>query len=139
MITTTIEAVVRNLLPDEYYQSTYCLYMVRDNTSVLYVGKAENQSTHERLIQHLATDTTSDFFSCLSGPSELGKLILTNAPESHHWHVDLLTRDECKQLSKLDDPHLSIDQAERMPECVNGLTLLAKSSGRECGKSRVFG
>ena len=89
MIAITIEAVLRNILPDEYHQSPYCIYNVRDNANVLYVGQAENQSTLERLVQHLATDTTSDFFSKLSGPSELGKFILANAPESHHWHIDL--------------------------------------------------
>lgn len=113
MITITIEDLLHSRLPDEYYQATYHIYIVRDGATMLYVGKAERQSVYERLLQHLAANTASDFYSQVSGPSELGQFIRANAPQSNHWHVDMLTLDECRHFAKPSARRISITQAER--------------------------
>ena len=62
MITLSVETLLTSQLPDEYYRVAHCLYIVRDGLTTLYVGKAERQSTHERLLQHLAANVGSDYY-----------------------------------------------------------------------------
>ena len=114
MITITIEDVLGHQLPDEYYHTNHPIYIVRDGPRVLYVGKAIRQSSHERLLQHLAAETDSDFYSHANGPSELGRIILDNSPQSLRWQVDLLTLADCRQFSGDNKGRISVGQAERL-------------------------
>jgi hypothetical protein len=73
MITITVGDVQRHAMPDEYFRATHCIYVVTDGAKVVYVGKAARQSTHERLLQHLAATMESAYHGGAGGPSELGK------------------------------------------------------------------
>jgi site-specific recombinase XerD len=114
MITISVERLLVDALPDEQFQGTHCLYVVRDGLSVIYVGKAERQSTHERLLQHLADEVASDFHGRAGGPSELGKYIRANAPQSNHWQIDLLSLSDCQQSPQSSGRPVSVAQAEML-------------------------
>jgi len=114
MITLSVETLLTSQLPDEYDRVAHCLYIVRDGLTTLYVGKAERQSTHERLLQHLAANVGSDYYGHANGPSELGKHILANAPRSNTWPVDLLTWGDCQILAKPTRRSLTVAQAEKL-------------------------
>ena len=82
MITVTVEDLLGNRLPEAYYQTTHSVYIVRDGSQIIYVGKAERQTVYERLLQHLAEERPSNQFGRSNGPSALGMSILESAPLS---------------------------------------------------------
>jgi site-specific recombinase XerD len=114
MITITVGDIIRHSMPDEYFQASYCIYIVRDGPKVLYVDQAARQTTQERWLQHLAAGIDSDRHSATRGPSELGRYVLENAPQSHSWQIDLLTLADCQRWVTSGRHQLTVGEAERL-------------------------
>ncbi len=114
MFTVTIEDVIDGRMPEEYYHVPHYIYVVRDGSKVYYVGKAERQTTVERLLEHIAANHSSDLYSQSGSPSDLGLTLAANAPQSRTWAVDMLTLADCLVFAKPGTHRLTVAQAEAM-------------------------
>lgn len=113
MIRATLGDIMLGNLPEAYYAADYCLYMVKNHEVVIYIGIAERQSVHGRLLQHLALPGRDEFFTQATGPSELGWYVRAHSPGSLQWSVDLLTLADCQELIQPKQRQLSIRWAEK--------------------------
>jgi hypothetical protein len=89
VITITVGDVLngkaRKGLADHY------IYVLRDGATVLYVGQTK-RGIPNRILEHCGEGSIPNL-------SDLGRLILENMPESHHWQVEMLTLEDCGQPS----------------------------------------
>jgi site-specific recombinase XerD len=114
MITITVGNVLGHAMPESYYRATHVLYVVRDNSRILYVGQAEHESTQERLLLHLAANIDATYRGQTLEPSSLGTYVLANAPKSNDWQIDLLTLDDCQLLAQAaHSRRLTVSDAEK--------------------------
>lgn len=85
MLEMTIEEVITKYLRSQteiqkakIQMERYCIYLIRDGETVLYVGQSTNP--YNRFISHIGEDWHAD-------PSPIGKFILQHAPTSYTVHV----------------------------------------------------
>jgi hypothetical protein len=105
MITIT----VWNLLnKDLLFEEHYCIYIFRDNDTILYIGMSKHDIAN-RLLAHINRGSWP-----AKGP--LWDLLYYNAPECYNWQIDLLTLDDCDNVVKEQFPDIityDVERAER--------------------------
>lgn len=119
MQTITIEDVMRDTADTQ--GEVYCIYVIRDNATVFYVGKA-NRHIIDRLREHLGLSQRTPT------PSSTGEFVKANAPESDKWQVELFTLDDCAPHVKTVFPNFKrwdVEVAEKamirtLRPCLNG-------------------
>lgn len=102
-MTTTVGDVLSGKAKSAKVSPHCYIYVVRDGDTVFYVGQTK-RGIINRILEHCGGGQIPDF-------SSLGRLILENAPESHHWQVEMLTLEDCGLLGK-GDLDTMIDAAE---------------------------
>ena len=111
-----IIVTIADILSEKAYDCElpdHCIYRVRDGDLVLYVGKTKVGIT-ERILGHMGQGPSTWL------TSQLGSVILDNLPESRAWQVDMLTLDDCWELTKKHVPYFDIDDAEQALIWENG-------------------
>jgi len=91
------------------------VYVIRDGETVFYVGRT-SQGISYRVGEHLGLWGRTP-----GAPSEVGRLILENMPESGSWQVDLMTRRDCHD-EYLRDPDASTAERamiRKLRPCLN--------------------
>jgi hypothetical protein len=83
------QTAIRDILDGKVNASGHRLYVVRDGTTVFYVGQSVNPVG--RIREHLGLDT----FGFLGGRSTLGEFITANMPDALSWKVVLYTAADC--------------------------------------------
>lgn len=93
MLTTTIGDALNN-----HYtlREAYGVYIVRDGSTVLYVGKTERSSIVMRFQRHLGEGLDQRI-------SLLGELILKHQPRSNRWSLEVLTLADCNAFLEQHD------------------------------------
>ncbi len=71
-----------------------CVYIVRKNKEVVYIGLAEKQSVQSRLCKHLES-----FFSS-NKASKFSTLLQKNNPKNFLWRVDILTIEQAGEITR---------------------------------------
>ena len=84
----------------------YDLYIIRDGSTVFYVGQSRNDAA-QRVIGHLLGDYGS-------GPSSVGKLVIANWPSSRTWQVELLHSPDVTEVGCGECQSSVRDRAERL-------------------------
>ena len=84
-----LQTTIQDLLGGSVDATGYRVYVVKNESEVLYVGQSSN--IRDRLRGHIATRGE------LEG-SLLGKAIFENTPQSQAWGVDLYTIEDCTDL-----------------------------------------
>jgi len=89
MLQMTIKEVITKYLKEEngIQKERYCIYLIKDEETVLYVGQAGNP--YDRFISHIGEDWHAD-------PSPIGKFILQHAPASGAWLFIQYTLEDCQ-------------------------------------------
>ncbi|MBI3742364.1 MAG: hypothetical protein HY257_11500 [Chloroflexi bacterium] len=106
MKTITIAQILDNALSESGWKD-FCIYVFRDDDFVLYVGKS-TQNIIDRLEEHLGLTYRDQ--------SQVGRLIMENAPLSRSWSVDLLTLEDSLQFVREYFPEsmgIDLELAER--------------------------
>lgn len=94
----------------------YCIYLIRDVESTLYIGRANDPI--ERLMQHFGRTYRS------SGAS-IGPFYQQHKDLSAYWIIDIYTLEECEQVLKQELRRGGSPYAERLfiqhfRPCLNG-------------------
>lgn len=105
MITTTIKDIqTKDWQEIDPHDEPFCIYVIRENTTILYVGRANNPL--ERLQQHF------DASSRGSGAT-IGPFYKRHKDISDSWQIDLYTLEDCEQLLARDFSRGGSQYAER--------------------------
>lgn len=87
-----IRATIGDALNNHYTLQEACgVYIVRDGSTVLYVGKTKNRPITARMEWHMGHGFSDQ-------PSTLGKLIKQHAPRSHRWQLEVHELADCNAL-----------------------------------------
>jgi hypothetical protein len=70
------------------------IYRAREAETIFYVGMSRADIT-DRVISHLGLGP----FGVAHGPSELGRFIVSQAPDSGQWLFDFLTLPDCEAIT----------------------------------------
>ena len=100
-----LQTTIQDLLGGSVDATGYRVYVVKNESEVLYVGQSSN--IRDRLRGHIATRGE------LEG-SLLGKAIFENTPQSQAWEVDLYTIEDCTDLIQ----HYSLTRPGRVTMCM---------------------
>ena len=83
----------------------YCIYLIRDEEVVLYIGRANDPI--ERLMQHFGRASRS------SGAA-IGRFYQEHKDFSEGWTIDIYTLEDCEQVLNLDLQRGRSPHAERL-------------------------
>lgn len=103
MIQTTMKEALEMYDNDSRIQDY--IYLYRDGETIFYIGKSVQP--FERLQEHLGQ---GEDLRALPFPDAIGKLILSNRPDSFEWTVEIVSLEEIEAKHEIK---LSIDDAER--------------------------
>jgi hypothetical protein len=98
MITVSLNDVIQG----KANSNGSCLYLVRSNDAVLYIGQSNDPV--ERLRQHIGIASPNK-------QTRLGRMIVSKAPDSRNWQVELWTLADCGSYMPTAD--YGIDEAEK--------------------------
>ena len=93
MDTLTFEKFMSGDHPDD----DYSVYIVRDNTEVLYIGISRD-NIYDRWFTASYSHIIKFADGALMGRSTIGEVIVGNMPNSLQWSIDLLSIDDCIKL-----------------------------------------
>lgn len=119
MITITVQDILTRDWQDiDPQDEPFCIYVIREDTTVFYVGRSN--SPLDRLQQHFDTSTLTRGSGSLLGP-----FYKRYKDMAASWHIDLYTLEDCehllaRKLIRGGSPYAERYMIQHFHPCING-------------------